>query len=245
MKNGIAWQKVCGVILFFTNEGVVVEMYYLVDYENVHEKGLVGCDKLKKTDHMYIFYTENAKNVTLDVYGNHGKAELIVKKVPTGNQSLDIHLISYLGYLIGINEGKQVEYVIVSNDTGYDRISKFWKKEKGIAVSRRVQIAEKKLMPKRTQQQVVQKQKNSSINSVTKIDTKKKTKLNQDVQQVLSKAKAGRDRSVINAVAKVVSRHYGEEKFKSGVHNELRNMYPNDYLEIYAIIKPVISEYDV
>ena len=36
---------------------ILIETCYLIDYENVHEEGLVGCDSLKKTDHIVIFFT--------------------------------------------------------------------------------------------------------------------------------------------------------------------------------------------
>lgn len=33
-----------------------IETYYLVDFENVNEKGLESSDELGEHDHIYIFY---------------------------------------------------------------------------------------------------------------------------------------------------------------------------------------------
>ena len=50
-----------------------------------------------------------------------------------------MHLVSYLGYLLGIH-GKKCTYVIVSNDTDYDNIIKFWKEEGYPNISRKPRI---------------------------------------------------------------------------------------------------------
>lgn len=66
-----------------------METHYLIDYENDGKNGLKGCEKLTISDFIHLFYTDNSKNTTLDIFTNHGKAELDIKKVPAGDQSLD------------------------------------------------------------------------------------------------------------------------------------------------------------
>mgnify|MGYP003290776019 CR=1 FL=1 len=95
-----------------------METYYLIDFENVQP----NMESVKKTDHVHVFYTQDAKNIP-------DKKEIERHKVPSGKQSLDMHLVSYLGYLLAIHD-KACRYVIVSKDTDYDNIIKFWK-EKG------------------------------------------------------------------------------------------------------------------
>ncbi|MDE5679557.1 MAG: hypothetical protein K2I01_03905, partial [Lachnospiraceae bacterium] len=70
--------------------------------------------------------------------------------------------------------------------------------------------------------------------------SKKKAQLNTDVQRAVSTA--GYAQPVISKVASIVVNHYGEDKFSSNVHNELREVY-TDYLDIYQIIKPIINKY--
>ena len=108
-----------------------METHYLIEYENDGKNGLKGCENLSNTDYIHLFYTDNSKNTTLDIFTNHGKAELDIKKVPVGDQPLDKHLIAYLGFLVGKNANKKTEYVIISSDKGYDKVGEFirgWKK---------------------------------------------------------------------------------------------------------------------
>lgn len=215
---------------------IILETHYLVDYENGGGNSLRGCENLSGTDHIHIFYTDNSKKVTLDIFENYGKASLETKKVSAGDQSLDKHLIAYLGYLVGKNSNKKVEYVIISSDKGYDNVNRFLQEyEKGISVSRRSTIAVKKVTQKNEVKQNTEKK-----TTVAKVNPDKKTELNQQVQQALSRKNY--EARVINEVAKVVTSLYGNEKFMCDVHNALRNKYSN-YLEVYGDIKPVISKY--
>jgi len=219
---------------------IIVETHYMIDYENDGKNGLKGCENLSSTDYIHIFYTDNSKNTTLDIFTNHGKAILDIKKVPAGDQSLDKHLIAYLGYLVGKNANKKTEYVIISSDKGYDKVGEFLQEECGnsISVLRRSTIAVKKDSQKKEVKQNVEKKTNA-----TKVDPAKKTKLNQQIQQALSSSEIKYRSGVMNEVAKVVTSLYGNEKFMNDVHNALRSMYPEDYLYVYGDIKPIISKY--
>ena len=191
-----------------------------------------------------MFYTDNSKNTTFDFIINHGKAMLDIRKVPAGDQSLDKHLIAYLGYLVGINVNKKVKYVIVSSDKGYDKIGEFLREEyekeceNSISVSRRNTIEVKKVTQKKDVKQNTEKK----VPTV-KVDPAKKTKLNQQIQQALSRSEIEYRPEVMNEVAQLVTSLYGNEKIMNDVHNALRNMYPDDYLDVYGDIKPVISKY--
>lgn len=216
----------------------IIETFYLIDYENVHSDGLSGCDKLSETDYIHLFYTENARTIDLDIFDNHGKAKLETHKVPAGNQSADMHIVSYLGYIIGINNGKDCSYVIVSQDTDFDKVIKFLNEKTTAKVSRFTKVnqpaAKKTTTPK---QQTAAKA--SPTQAPKKVNAAEKTKLNQAVQQALSKANYANE--VISNVAKIVASHFGEENILSNVHNALREEY-EDYLEIYGTIKGVISK---
>lgn len=217
-----------------------METHYLIDYENNGKNGLKGCEKLTSTDHIHLFYTDNSKNTTLDIFTNHGEAELDIKKVPTGDQSLDKHLIAYLGYLVGKNSSKQTEYVIISSDKGYDKVGAFLHNEcnSRITVTRRSKIADKPIPQKKKIPQKTEEQTKSF-----EVDSAKKTKLNQQIQQVLSLSEINYRSGVMNEVAKVVTSLYGNERFMNEVHNALRSMYPDDYLDVYGDIKPILSKY--
>ena len=95
-----------------------MDTYYLVDYENVGSGGVSKCGSLEKTDHLHIFYTENSKKIDLDIVDNHGNAAFETHKVPTKSQSVDMHIVSYMGYLIGKHLGGNIKIVIISKDKG-------------------------------------------------------------------------------------------------------------------------------
>ena len=125
-------------------EVFIIQTYYLIDYENVGAGGLAGCDRLTKSDYIYIFFTKNAKKIDMCEIAKHGDAELKMIEVSAGKQSTDIHIGSYLGYLAGKhvteNNVKECSVVIISKDSDYDNVIKFWNEETKIKVSKALQI---------------------------------------------------------------------------------------------------------
>ena len=117
---------------YSTQAKPVVERIYLIDFENVHEKGLEGIGSLRSEDTVHLFYTKNASKISLDILSEI-QAKLQFHKVNVGKQSLDMQLVSYLGFLIG-TVGKEPEYIIVSNDAGFHNTLAFWS-EKNTKIS--------------------------------------------------------------------------------------------------------------
>ena len=115
----------------------IIDIYYLVDYENVGSNGLSGCKNMTASDHILIFFTQNACKIDMTAIANHGAAELKMMEIPAGKQSADMHIVSYLGYLAGISN---CNIIIVSKDTDFDPVIQFWKKEFGISVSRKESV---------------------------------------------------------------------------------------------------------
>ncbi len=102
---------------------------YLVDYENVHESGLCGMDALAAEDGVFIFHTSTGDRISLSRLDDV-QAWVKVILVPPGKQSLDMHLASFLGYLIG-KDDVETTYAIVSHDSDYRRIADFWNRAYG------------------------------------------------------------------------------------------------------------------
>ena len=120
---------------------IEIETYYLIDYENVCSAGISGCNKLNKSDHIIIFFTSNAKKLDMSKTANHGEAELKMIEVPSGKQAAHLHIVSYLGYLVGADNGKYCSIIIISNEMDFDSIIKLWKKERSkVKISRTHQI---------------------------------------------------------------------------------------------------------
>jgi hypothetical protein len=111
--------------------------YYLVDFENVRTDGIKDLVEVQENDAMIIFYSEQCKNITLDVIDSiiKLKIQLSTYKAKVGRKNaLDFQLSSYLGYLIG-KGGVDAVYHIVSNDKGYDCLCDYWQ-EQNIKVDR-------------------------------------------------------------------------------------------------------------
>jgi hypothetical protein len=103
--------------------------YYLVDFENIGTDGIKDLAGVKVNDFMILFYSDQCKNITLDVIDSIARLHLQFRayKVKTGTKNaLDFQLSSYLGYLIGKGEADS-RFYIVSNDKGYDCLCEYWK----------------------------------------------------------------------------------------------------------------------
>lgn len=212
-----------------------IETYYLIDYENVHSDGLSGCKNLGKSNHIVIFFTKNARNIDMSEISNHGNAELEMIEAPVGKQSADMHIVSYLGFLAG-KLGQNCNAIIVSKDTDFDNVIKFWNEKTGIKVSRAQQIQGKPTSKAstNTRQPITPK------NTPAKVADVGKTKLTQETMQAVRRA--GYEASVANTVAQIATRLYGSEHMLIEVHNALRERY-SDYLAVYNSVKPVLSKY--
>lgn len=208
-----------------------METYYLIDFENVNESGLSGAEKLVGCDHVHLFFTENSPKISIEKFTNFNRADLSAHKIPAGNQSLDMHLVSYLGYLLGTNIAKKCKYVIISKDTDYDNIVSFWKAHHNADITRRNKIA---VIASPNKPKAVSK-KNTVMNA-----SQRKVQLNTRVMKTI--CDAGYSHLIAGKVASVVVKHFGESKFAGNVHNELRECYA-DYLALYKAVKPIIAEY--
>lgn len=209
--------------------------YYLIDYENVHVGGLSGCSSLTKTDHIIIFFTKNATKIDMSEIAKHGEAELEMIEVPAGKQSTDIHIGSYVGYLVGTHNSKDCSIVVISKDKDFDNVIKFWMEMTKIKITRSEQI--KSSTPKK--ETTKQAKKSSTVKTQTADN--EKTKLAQKVFETISKAGFGA--AIANTTSQIVANLYGEENFSVKVHNKLHDKYEN-YLDIYGAIKPILSKCD-
>ena len=248
----------------------IIKTYYLIDYENVGSEGFKGCEKLRETDIIHLFYTDNSRKIDLDIINDHGKSKLITHKVPTGNQSADMHLGSYLGYLIGKEcAGQDEEYkiVVISKDTGFDHIIEFWKAEKNVKISRNEKISGKQVQARKqtgkekdrqateqtdqkTEKQLDEKPEKQSVKQSENQNTKKpKQKIidmkagTKKLQQelVLVLDKAGMPKEVVNYVSTTVEKNAEDKNRKQQIYRSIISKYGQTKgLNIYNHIKKKI-----
>lgn len=110
-------------------------MLFLVDYENVGNMGMKGCDYLNAQDHIIVFYSENKKNMerrALENIAGSGCVFEICKLCKEGKNALDFYIASKLGELFG--GGRTDIAAIISKDVGFQAVRDYWEKR---AVPRR------------------------------------------------------------------------------------------------------------
>ena len=227
--------------------------YYLIDFENVNEEGLNGIFDLDESAFIYLFYTEKSLKISLDFLNDlllKGlKASLTLFKVPAGKQSLDSHIHSYLGYLIGLKE--DAKYYIVSKDKGYSKIIDFWNYNLNseivysyTSINLKME-ADAKVIEVKTDDKVKIKVEPPKKKPVTKVEIKKpskaldKTSLNNSIQTVLSKQKY--ENEVISFVAKTATKNFNQESPKKEIYQSIIKEYGQKKgLEIYNLIKVLL-----
>ena len=220
-----------------------METYYLIDFENVHNEGLENIDSLSKNDHVHIFSTENALNIRMDIVFSKG-IDIQGHIVPVRKQSLDMHLVSYLGHLLGIN-GKQCSYVIVSKDTDYDNIIKFWKEEGYLNIFRKSSIPgntkqQKKAAPQQAPTTIQTVNNKISAGMAYDFSGDDRSELNLFMQHgLMAMGYAGSD---ANRICKYVVAHCNDERMLSGIHNDLRSEF-EDYSEVYEDVKEILAKF--
>ena len=103
---------------------------YLVDIENVGDIWVPLLVSSQEDDEVLVFYTTksphmNYENVRM-LKETEKEADFI--KCFEGSNALDFQLVSELGYRLSQNADR--EYVIVSNDTGFDAVVRYWSTRK-------------------------------------------------------------------------------------------------------------------
>ena len=108
---------------------------YFIDSENVGDNWIFLLDTVAEEDEILVFYTAksphmNYKNlITL----KNSPKDVTFIECCEGNNALDFQLCTELGYQV--HDIGDNEFIIVTNDTGYDAVVKYWK-DRDIALKR-------------------------------------------------------------------------------------------------------------
>ena len=235
---------------------------FLIDFENVHEKGLEGIGELSQDDAVHLFYTKNASKISLDIL-SEVKAALAFHKVNVGKQSLDMQLVSYLGYLIG-TVGHEPEYIIISNDTGFGNTLSFWgNKHVRLSQAPMMCLVEPApvLQPKATfvPSEAAGSQSGAAADAAVPTEIIQepatqqpvqapaaargatlKTQMNNKITVALRDKKVESDK--IGKVTAAVMKLYGYKNFRQAAYREVIRLYgQKEGLELYNIIKPILT----
>lgn len=230
-----------------------METYYLIDFENVHNDGIANIESMSKTDHVHIFSTQNATNIRQDIIWL--KNDIQTHLVPVRKQSLDMHLVSYLGYLLAAH-GKECSYVIISKDKDYDNIVKFWKEEGYLNIFRKEKLSGNAIQSSKSTI------KTKTVAASTTQKAKQSQTINSKIGTGLSYTLSGSDRCELNLyvqhaltddfdytigdanrICKYVIKHCNDERMLSGIHNDIRAEFPNCYEEVYSDVKEILCKF--
>lgn len=102
---------------------------YYIDSENIFCSDWPYLyPELEKGDAFIIFYTKNVSGIPVEILDTLRGMGVSLRYIlcNTGKNALDFQLVSVLGYGIA-NQGNTYCYRIVSRDTGYDPVVKYWK----------------------------------------------------------------------------------------------------------------------
>ena len=193
--------------------------YYLVDFENVKKDGLDGIHLLDEEDKVCIFYSKNADSITFDQHRRiiESKASIEFCKVEVGSKNaLDFQLATQLGFLIANRSSNQ--YYIVSKDKGFEILGGYWK-SRGVAVTliaditgrsqdHETQELREKLAEKL--QEVLNEEKDVSVNEVLKIVQQYKTK--QGIMNALMKKYPSADNKKSSKIYKTIKPLLSDKK---------------------------------
>ena len=174
---------------------MIIIRHFLVDSENVNDNWLMLFDMADEDDEIVVFYTKKSPHMSyMSVIRliENNKINIRFEECYEGTNALDFQLVSYMGYLMGCggacsenkcdaasSETGADEYIIMSNDTGYDPAVRFWK-DKGYAV-RRFNVNFCK--------QAVQRRKNIKYQVVVDIPSKEDTaNINTDNDAITAKS---------------------------------------------------------
>lgn len=202
--------------------------YFLIDFENVKLDGVKDLKGVQEGDAIIFFYSEQCKNVTLDLVQDMLTLKLQYNsyKVKVGTKNaLDFQLSSHLGFLIG-QLGSDANYYIVSNDKGYDCLCSHWV-EQGISVERVLLKEEKKTSAK------------TSKTTTTSTKTKSKVKASdiatiEEIQKLLAKEDE----------PEVILQIFNQYKTKQAICNGISKKFKDSKRTsaVYKKLKPLLKE---
>ena len=101
--------------------------HYLIDSENVGDFWIPLLELPAQETELIVFYTKNSPHMSYDslIKLKQSDRTVIFIKCYEGTNALDFQLCSELGYRIAMNEDD--DFIIVTNDTGYDAAVKYWR----------------------------------------------------------------------------------------------------------------------
>lgn len=214
-----------------------VNMIYLIDTENVSSGGFVGVEYLLNTEKIYYFYSARSYRPSYPEIKRLRKAKCkieIIESVTPGSNSLDFQIVTFLGNLIGKSKKHgEIEYIIVSNDTGFDAAVKFWK-ERGEKVSRRESIGDYSPILIGETQEIIENNDEALEKAYNQLSSVNKRKLNYPKIVTLAALKLPKDRYslVLSSIYKSGTAQEFEKKIRVIPNSQINERKKNAICEM-------------
>ena len=226
---------------------------YFVDYENVSQQGLeITENPTKMIDgDVNIFYTDKCQSINMDIIHNitslQGKVNLFHVKNGIKN-ALDFQLSTYLGYVISETE-KGDEYIIISKDTGFDRVVWFWE-TKNVKINRYQSISEyltgkdiKHILKLEDDYLNLKDLPRSALAKPIEHSLTRETRLVSELQFHRYQADDFKGTKLKKEYATIVADICTTYQNKNDIHNALFNQFGKEGRMIYQQIKKILNQY--
>lgn len=198
--------------------------YYLIDFENVRTDGIKKLKEIREGDALIIFYSENCKNITLDVLDIIGELNLKYSsyKVKVGTKNaLDFQLASHLGFLIGQGK-KDAKYYIVSDDKGFDVVADFWRSQNVSVNCVSIKETEEKKETAKAADNTTGKKKKSKVSSKDLATLEEINALIGNENEPDEVLKIFNQYKTKQAICNAMSKHFKDSKRASAIYKMLK-----------------------
>ena len=210
----------------------------MIDSENVGSTWVSLLQEGKQFD-LYIFVTENAKSLNFSLLKEltgDSSHKINIIECESGRNSLDFYLSSYLGYLIG--RAKHSSYVVVSQDTGFDHVIDYWKRNGVDVVRINTKPEKQKRGSARNRKQPVQKKAVKTKNNTERKDASASKKL---LKNLLKDLPENEIEDIDRCLSGVPTDKRSDKNF---IYRRLVRKYKSEKgLEIYTLIKKELDKY--
>lgn len=211
---------------------------YFIDSENVISPKSLDLSIPNREDYILFFFTENSGNISPKILIGM-KANFVFKEVAVGDQQIDMHIATELGYQIALNKA-DTKYVIISNDGHYSKIVNMWK-SKGYIVSQiSTLISNNSLDISQfgTGNTAVAREPEEYV---AKSNSKKATACCDNVSKLLKTKPNLSTHDDRKKIRKIVNKRYGTNTFQKDVRSALINLFGKQRgEELYKLIKDAL-----
>ncbi len=215
-------------------------MHFMIDFENVRDRGLDGTQYLTPQDSVTIFYSRASQKISqgkLKELFDSGCNLSLCKLDNTGKNALDFWIVSRIGEIIGGGDYNG-PICIVSNDTGFKSVRAYYQKYaspvrdifiKGDILHCIVAANENSLRRK----EIAQKIKEADIEKEFE-KYQEKTKMRRELEKLFNSSEYA---GMIEQIMGIVD---GENRHKTIYLDSLKRFGRKQGVEIYRMLKQVI-----